>query len=85
MVPHSTRLSLSDSCVDRWLIQAVVQLSSSAAAREVAAAWVATYDTARASGSGEDEACARADHAYRVAARRIGLAVGRQDEERRAA
>lgn len=85
MVPHTTRLPVSVLVVDRWLAQAVAQLSSSAAGRQTAAAWLAAHDSALGSGACEDEACARADDAYQVAAARLGLAARRQCVDRRAA
>ena len=66
---------------DRWLMQSLVEHSSSDQAREAAAAWLAAYDTALALGGGAAEAHAHADTAYRVAATRAGLPV----TERRAA
>ena len=66
---------------DRWLMQTVVEHSSSDPAREAAAAWLAAYDTALALGLPVAEAHRHADTAYRVAATRAGLPV----VERRAA
>ena len=60
---------------DRWLMQTVVEHSSSDQAREAAAAWLAAYDTALALGLLDAEAHRRADTAYRVAAARAGLPV----------
>ncbi len=58
---------------DLDLMAAVVALSSSTPAREVAAAWLAAYDTASAMGVCQDEAEARAHEAYRRAAARLRL------------
>ena len=85
MVPHTTRLPVSDPFADPWLIQAVVQLSSSPAASQAAAAWLATYDAALAAGSSKDEACVRADDAYHLAAEKVGLVSVARYEEARAA
>ena len=66
---------------DRWLMQTLVEHSSSDPAREAAAAWLAAYDTALAFGADTLSAHIHADTAYRVAAVRAGLPVS----ERRAA
>ena len=50
---------------DRRMMQSLVRLSSSDAARRAAAAWLAAFDAARASGAAEDEALARATAAWR--------------------
>lgn len=63
----------AERTTDLGLMAAVVALSSSTPAREVAAAWIAAYDTASAVGAGEDEAEARAHEAYHRAAARLGL------------
>jgi hypothetical protein len=60
---------------DRWLMQSIVEHSSSDQARETAAAWLAAYDTALALGLPVAEAHRHADMAYRVAAARAGLPV----------
>jgi hypothetical protein len=64
---------LADITPDRPLMQSVLELSSSTQARELASAWIAAFDTALAIGARPDEAQARADDAYRAAARRAGL------------
>jgi hypothetical protein len=66
---------------DRWLMQTLLEHSSSDQAREAAAAWLAAYDTALALRSAPADAHIHADTAYRVAATRAGLPVA----ERRAA
>ncbi len=66
---------------DCWLMQTLVEHSSSDQAREAAAAWLAAYDTALALGVEAEEAHVQADAAYRVVATRAGLPV----TERRAA
>jgi hypothetical protein len=60
---------------DRWLMQTVVEHSSSDPAREAAAAWLAAYDTALELGLPVAEAHRHADTAYRVVAARVGLPV----------
>jgi hypothetical protein len=62
---------------DRWLMQSLVEHSSSDRAREAAAARLAAYDTALALGLPAAEAHCHADMAYRVAAARAGLPEGR--------
>jgi hypothetical protein len=66
---------------DRWLMQTLVEHSSSDQAREAATAWLAAYDTALALGVADAEAGVHADAAYRVATTRAGLPTA----ERRAA
>ena len=84
MVPHTTCLLFLDHCPDRWLTEAVVRLSSSPHAREVAGTWLAAYHAARAVGRAESEARLRADAAYRQVARSC-VPPMIQDVERRAA
>jgi hypothetical protein len=60
---------------DRWLMQTVVEHSSNAQAREVAAAWVDAYDAALALGAASPQAHVLADAAYRATATRAGLPV----------
>jgi hypothetical protein len=60
------------------MMEALLAHSSSAPAREAAAAWLAAFETARAVGAGEDEAAARADLAWRRAAARAELWPARQ-------
>ena len=81
MAHISRNLSPVDPNSDRWLMQTLVEHSSSDQAREAAAAWLAAYDTALALGAATAEAHIHADAAYRVAAIRAGLPV----IERRAA
>jgi hypothetical protein len=57
-------------------MQALLAHSSSAQAREAAAAWLAAYDTGLALDAAESEAQTHADAAYRAAAARTGLPVG---------
>jgi hypothetical protein len=56
-------------------MESLVEYSSSDQARQAAAAWLAAYDTALASGLPTTEALRHADAAYRVAATRAGLPV----------
>ena len=67
MAPHTMWHDFSDAFADRWLTQAVVTFSSSASAREAAAAWMTTYESAVAVGLADDEAQSQADHAYCLA------------------
>ena len=85
MVPHTTCLLFLDHCPDRWLTEAVVCLSSSPQAREVAGAWLTAYHAARAIGRAEGEARLRADAAYRQVVAPSGVAPMIQDVEGRAA
>jgi hypothetical protein len=63
---------------DRWLMQSLVEHSSSDQAREAAAAWVVAYDAALALGVAEAEASVHADAAYSAAAIRAGLPLTEQ-------
>jgi hypothetical protein len=58
---------------DRWLMQTVLEHSSSHSAREVAAAWLDAYDAALALGAAVPQAHVLADAAYRATATRAGL------------
>jgi hypothetical protein len=49
---------------ERWLVGAVIELSSSEVGRAAAVAWMVTYERARARGWDPDEAEACADDAY---------------------
>ena len=60
----SSPLNPLDPVPERWLAGAVVELSSSEVARAAAAAWLSTYERARALGCDPDEAEACADSAY---------------------
>ena len=60
---------------DRWLMQTLVEHSSSDRAREAACAWLAAYDTALGLGAVAEEAHVQADAAYRAIATRTGLPV----------
>jgi hypothetical protein len=62
-------LTAERGAVDRWLMQSLMLLSSSEAARLAAAAWLAAFDAARAAGATELTAHARASEAWRLAAR----------------
>jgi hypothetical protein len=55
---------------DRWLIEALSQLSSNERVRDAAAAWLAAYTAALRRGFGEADAQARADEALRRVAGR---------------
>ena len=83
MVPHAT--CLLDHFADRWLTEAVVRLSSSPQAREIAGSWLAAYRAARAVGRAEAQARRQAHAAYREAAARFDLLPTTQDMEERAA
>ncbi|HEY2595496.1 MAG TPA: hypothetical protein VGK33_16515, partial [Chloroflexota bacterium] len=61
---------------DRWLMQSVIEASSSEQAREAAAVWLASYDAALGLGAAVQQAHVVADTAYRASAARTGLAVG---------
>ena len=61
---------------DRWLMQTVLEQSSSHPAREAAAAWVEAYDAALALGAPVSRAQVVADAAYRTAATMAGLPTG---------
>ncbi len=58
---------------DRWLMQTVLEHSSSHQAREVAAAWLDAYDAAVSRGAAAAQAHVLADAAYRMTATRTGL------------
>jgi hypothetical protein len=60
----SSPLNPLDPVPERWLAGAVVELSSSEVARAAAAAWLSTYEHARALGCDPDEAETYADSAY---------------------
>ena len=81
MAHISRTLSAVDPDTDRWLMQTLVEHSSSDRAREAACAWLAAYDSALALGAVAEEAHVQADAAYRSAATRAGLPM----TERRAA
>ena len=83
MVPHAT--CLLDHFTDRWLTQAVVRLSSSPQARELAGSWLAAYGAARAVGHVEAQARRQADAAYHQAAARSGFPPVTQQTEEMAA
>lgn len=86
MGPHTTTcLFFVDHFPDRWLTEAVVRLSSSPQAREVAGTWLAAYHAARAAGHAEGDARLRADAAYRHVVARSCVPPMIQDVERRAA
>ena len=85
MVPHTTRILFPHDFPDRWLTEAVVRLSSSPPAREAARAWLAAYETTRATGIDASEAHRRADAAYHQMAVQSVLPAVTQVPERRAA
>src|SRR5207247_1828013 len=64
MTPLPSPLDPLDPVLDRWLVGAVAEQSSSEIARAAAAAWLLTYERARALGCDMDGAEARADDAY---------------------
>jgi hypothetical protein len=59
------RLTAEPSTMDRWLMESLLRLSSSEAARSAAAAWLQAFDAARAAGATADEAAASASGAAR--------------------
>ena len=61
---------------DRWLMQTVLEHSSSDPAREAAAAWVDAFDAALALGAAASQAQVFADAAYRATATVTGLPTG---------
>jgi hypothetical protein len=61
---------------DRWLMQTVLEHSSSHPVREAAAAWVGAYDAALALGTAVSQAQVVADAAFRSAATIAGLSTG---------
>jgi hypothetical protein len=61
---------------DRWLMQTVLEHSSSHSACQAAAAWVGAYDAAIALGATASQAQLLADAAYRAAATITGLPTG---------
>ena len=85
MVPHTTRILFPHHFPDRWLTEAVVRLSSSPWAREVAGTWLAAYHGALARGAAEAEARRQADAAYRQVVARPGVPPTQEAQERRAA
>jgi hypothetical protein len=64
MTSPSSPLNPLDPVPERWLAGAVAELSSSEVARAAAAAWLSSYERARALGCDPDEAEACADSAY---------------------
>jgi len=64
MTSPPSPLNPLDAAPERWRAGAVVELSSSELARAAAAAWLSSYDRARALGCDPDEAEACADGAY---------------------
>jgi hypothetical protein len=72
---RQTPIHASDHA-DRWLMQTVLEHSSSRPAREVAAAWLDAYDAALALGAAAPQAHVVADAAYPASARRAGLPDG---------
>ena len=72
---HRNLLYASDR-VDRWLMQTVLEHSSSHPAREAAAAWVDAYDAVLALGAAASRAQVLADEAYRATATMAGLPTG---------
>ena len=72
---HRTPLYGNDQS-DRWLMQPVLEHSSSHPAREAAAAWVGAYDAALSLGAAASQAQVLADAAYRATATVTGLPTG---------
>ncbi len=66
MSPLDTRpVGPLELLTDRWLIEALGQMSSSPQVRDAAAAWLSAYHAALERGFDEDDAQARADEALR--------------------
>ena len=63
MPPRRSEVAPLDLLIDRWLIEALGQLSSNPEVRDAAATWLAAYDAALRRGCAEDAAQARADEA----------------------
>ena len=61
-----TSLAIDLWSVDCAMIQSLVMLSSSEAARQAAAAWLAAFEAARCAGASEAEAHGRANQAWRA-------------------
>ena len=72
---HRTPLYGNDQS-DRWLMQTVLEHSSSDPARDAAAAWVDAFDAALAFGAAASQAQVFADAAYRATATVTGLPTG---------
>lgn len=62
---------------DRALMEVLVAQSSSAGAREAAAAWIAAYDTALACSADREQAARRAHAAWQAAVRRASCTLAR--------
>jgi hypothetical protein len=65
-----------DDRSDHWLMQTVLEHSSSDSARDAAAAWVDAYDGTLALGAPASQAQVLADAAYRATATLAGLPTG---------
>jgi hypothetical protein len=63
MPPSRTQLAPLELVTDRWLIEALSQVSSNPQVRDAAAAWLGAYNAALSSGLSEAVAQARADAA----------------------
>ena len=72
---HRAALYSNDQS-DRWLMQTVLEHSSSDSARTAAAAWLDTFDAALALGAAAPHAHMLADAAYRATATMAGLPTG---------
>jgi hypothetical protein len=68
--PHNAPVSALDILTDRWLIEALSQMSSNPRVRGAAAAWLTAHRTALELGFAEDDAQASADEALRREAKR---------------
>jgi hypothetical protein len=66
MVQPIAHIVLPDSESDLYLTQAVARLSSSPAAREMARAWLAAYDLARASDTPQAQPIGKAGRSFHV-------------------
>jgi hypothetical protein len=76
-VTNLARNSLSgDDQSDHWLMQTILEHSSSDSARTAAAAWLDTFDAALALGAAAPHAHMVADAAYRATATMAGLPTG---------
>jgi hypothetical protein len=63
MPPMRAHIAPLELLTDRWLIEALRQMSSNPHVRDAAAAWLAAYNLALTRGFAEHDAQARADEA----------------------
>jgi hypothetical protein len=82
MPPMRPQVAPLDLLTDRWLIEALCQMSSNQHVRDAAAAWLAAYSAALTLGEAERHAQARADKALQ---RVIGCDRGQVKDDSRGA